>query len=88
MYPFPVGIMADATSDDHDQRLKVLLKEFFDQFFGCFFPAWAGRFDFARVQWLDKEVFLAPPRGDKRVLDLVAKVPLKPGPAPPRPAPA
>ena len=38
---------------DHDQRLKVLLKEFFEQFFQCFFPAWAARFDFADVTWLD-----------------------------------
>src|SRR5947208_815691 len=45
---------------DHDQRLKVLLKEFFEQFFRCFFPAWAARFDFGDITWLDKEVFLAP----------------------------
>src|SRR5262249_10920875 len=59
------------TTPDHDQRLKVLLKEFFEQFFLCFFPAWAARFDFGDVTWLDKEVFLAPPQGEKRQLDLV-----------------
>src|SRR5947209_2931335 len=64
---------------DHDQRLKVLLKEFFEQFFRCFFPHWAEHFDFAAVSWLDKEVFLAPPQGEKRQLDLVARVPLRPG---------
>jgi hypothetical protein len=39
----------------------MLLKEFFAQFLGCFFPDWAARFEFAGIDWLDKEVFLAPP---------------------------
>jgi hypothetical protein len=69
---------------DHDQRLKVLLKEFFEQFFRCFFPAWAARFDFGDVTWLDKEVFLAPPQGERRHLDLVARVGLRPGTPPPQ----
>src|SRR6185437_5387295 len=34
------------------------------------------------IDWLDKELFLAPPRGEKRQLDLVARLKLKPG-APP-----
>jgi hypothetical protein len=71
--------MPDPTAPDHDQRLKVLLKEFFAQFFACFFPAWAQRFDFTDVTWLDKEVFLAPPQGEKRQLDLVARLRLRPG---------
>jgi hypothetical protein len=53
--------MAESSSEDHDQRLKVLLKEFFEQFFLCFFPRWAERFDFGDVIWIDKELFLAPP---------------------------
>jgi hypothetical protein len=69
---------------DHDQRLKVLLKEFFAQFFLCFFPAWAERFDFTAIDWLDKELFLAPPQGEKRQLDLVAKLRLREGAPPPR----
>jgi hypothetical protein len=75
--------MPDSSAPDHDQRLKVLLKEFFGQFFLCFFPAWADRFDFPSVEWLDKEVFLAPPQGEKRQLDLVAKLRLRPGAPPP-----
>jgi hypothetical protein len=75
--------MPDSSAPDHDQRLKVLLKEFFDQFFRCFFPEWADRFDFTSVEWLDKEVFLAPPQGEKRQLDLVAKLHLRPGAPPP-----
>src|SRR5262245_60685294 len=63
---------------DHDQRLKVLLKEFYEQFFLCFFPLWATRFDFRDITWLDKELFLAPPHGEKRQLDLVAKLRVRP----------
>ena len=48
---------------DHDQRFKSLLKTFFAEFFQAFFPAWADRFDFARVDWLEQEVFTDPPRG-------------------------
>jgi hypothetical protein len=75
--------MPDSSAPDHDQRLKVLLKEFFGQFFLCFFPEWGQRFDFTSVEWLDKEVFLAPPQGEKRQLDLVAKLRLRPGAPPP-----
>src|SRR2546430_16134176 len=58
--------MPPPAGSDHDQRLKVLLKEFFEAFFLCFFPAWAARFEFLDVDWLDKELFLAPPQGEKR----------------------
>ena len=50
----------------------------------CFFPDWADRFDFGEIDWLDKELFLAPPRGERRQLDLVARLKLKPGAPPPR----
>ncbi|MGO9918507.1 MAG: DUF4351 domain-containing protein [Isosphaeraceae bacterium] len=69
---------------DHDQRLKVLLKEFFEAFFVCVFPAWAPRFEFGEIDWLDKELFLAPPQGEKRQLDLVARLRLRAGAPPPR----
>src|SRR5262245_40488013 len=74
--------MSQSAGPDHDQRLKVLLKEFFEAFFLGFFPAWADRFEFASIDWLDKELFLAPPQGEKRQLDLVARLRLRPG-APP-----
>jgi hypothetical protein len=61
---------------DHDQRFKLLLKEFFAEFLTLFFPERAARFDFGRVEWLDKEVFPDPPQGDVLVLDLVARLPL------------
>jgi hypothetical protein len=73
---------------DHDQRFKSLLKAFFAEFFQAFFPAWADRFDFARVDWLEQEVFVDPPRGKRRSLDLVARLPLRPGVPPPEPASA
>ena len=76
--------MPQSAAPDHDQRLKVLLKEFFEAFFRCFFPAWAERFEFLDIDWLDKEVFLAPPQGEKRQLDLVARLKLRPGAPPPR----
>jgi hypothetical protein len=76
--------MPEPDAPDHDQRLKVLLKEFFEQFFLCFLPVWATRFDFGAVNWLDKELFLAPPQGEKRHLDLLARLRLRPGVPPPR----
>src|SRR5262249_30432569 len=78
-------IMAAPAAPDHDQRLKVLLKEFFEQFFLCFFPAWAARFDFTAIDSLDNEPFLARPPGEKRHLDVVAGLRLRPGVPPPRP---
>jgi hypothetical protein len=60
--------------DDHDQRLKTLLREFLPEFFALFFPDWAARFDFPGTEFLDQEAFLDPPQGEKRVLDVVAKV--------------
>src|ERR1700722_8771446 len=76
--------MPASPAPDHDQRLKVLLKEFFEQFLLCFFPTLAARFDFREITWLDKEVFLAPPQGEKRQLDLVARLGLQPGIPPPQ----
>ena len=64
---------------DHDQRFKSLLTAFFAEFFQVFFPAWADRFGFSRVDWLEQEVFTDPPRAERRSLDLVARLPLRPG---------
>jgi hypothetical protein len=80
--------MPDPETTDHDQRLKVLLKEFFEQFLRCYFPDWARRFDFTELTWLDKEVFLAPPQGEKRQLDLVGRLRLRPQEPPPEAGPA
>ena len=79
--------MPRSDAPDHDQRLKVLIKEFFHAFFLCFFPNWAARFEFVDIDWLDKELFLAPPHGEKRQLDLVARLRLRPGAPQPRRGP-
>ena len=62
---------------DHDQRFKLLIQEFFGDFLDLFFHQWAERLDTSQVEWLDKEVFLDPPQGEKGVLDLVAKLPTR-----------
>jgi hypothetical protein len=59
---------------DHDQRFKALLEEFFAEFFRLFLPEWAGRFDFNSLEWLREEVFTDPPEGERRLLDLVARL--------------
>ena len=69
--------------DDHDQRFKTLLREFLPEFFTLFFADWAKRFDFRGIEWIEQEAFLDPPGGEKRILDVVAKVPtLEPVPNP------
>ncbi|VAX38012.1 hypothetical protein MNBD_PLANCTO02-1046, partial [hydrothermal vent metagenome] len=61
-------------TSDHDQRFKLLLKEFLPEFFQLFFPEWAKQFEFDQTEWLDTEAFSDPPQGDRRMLDLVAKL--------------
>jgi len=67
---------------DHDQFFKRLMHLFLREFFELFFEAWLDRFDFARVEWLEQEVFPDPPRGEKRVVDLLAKIATVPGDPP------
>ena len=59
---------------DHDQRFKVLIREFFADFLRLFFAEWAARVNLASVQWLDKEVLPNPPEGSRHLLDLVARI--------------
>jgi len=68
---------------DHDQRFKTLIVEFFREFLFLFFPAWAERFDLTAVDWLTQEVFPDPPQGERRALDLVCRLRLRPGVPPP-----
>lgn len=63
--------------DDHDQRFEALLREFLPEFVELFLPEFAPRLDFTGTEWLDQEAFLDPPGGEKRVLDVVAKVPTR-----------
>ena len=77
--------MSTKEQADHDQRLKSLLVEFFREFLTCFFPVWAERFDFEVIDWLTQEVFPDPPQGERRLLDLVCRLRLKPDVPPPFP---
>jgi hypothetical protein len=61
-------------SDDHDQRFKELIREFFPDFLRLFFADWAARFDLSAVEWVEKELLPDPPDGERHILDLVAKV--------------
>ena len=60
---------------EHDQRFKTLLREFLPEFLRLFFPERAEAFDLDRIEWLDKELFAAPPHGETFRLDLLAKLP-------------
>jgi hypothetical protein len=77
--------MAPHEPPDHDQRFKTLIVEFFREFLFLFFPAWAERFDLSAVDWLPQEVFTDPPQGERRALDLVCRLRLRPGVPPPFP---
>ncbi len=59
---------------DHDQRFKTLIREFFGDFLRLFFADWAARLDTEHVEWLDKEMLPDPPDGPRTVLDLVARL--------------
>jgi hypothetical protein len=69
---------------DHDQFFNRLMHLFLREFMELFFPDWVDRFDFDRVEWLEQEVFPDPPKGEKRVVDVLAKLPTIPA-DPPRP---
>jgi hypothetical protein len=57
----------------HDQLFKDLLRAFFQEFMELFFPDVAARLDFARITFLDKELFTDLPEGEQRDADLVAE---------------
>ncbi len=59
---------------EHDQRLKTLLKEFLADLLALLFPQWIGRFLFSANPWLEQEVLVDPPHGERREIDLVARL--------------
>lgn len=61
---------------DHDQRMKGAVQQFLPEFVALAVPEWGGRFDLSAPAWLPQEVFLDPPQGERRLLDLVARVPV------------
>jgi hypothetical protein len=60
--------------NDHDQRWKNLLKEFFAEFLGEFFAPYTAGLNLNPQEWLDKELFPDPPRGEVQYVDLVARL--------------
>lgn len=62
---------------DHDQRFKTLIREFFADFMSLFFSDWAAMVDCEAAEWLEQEAFPDPPEGPRRVMDLVARLPLR-----------
>ena len=69
--------------EDHDQRFKELLELGLVELVDAVLPRWKARFAWTQAIWLRQEVFPDPPAGDRRFIDLVAKVPaLKPLPHP------
>src|SRR4051794_6367563 len=65
------------STKDNDQLLKRLLKEFFEDFVTLVAPEEAKHLALAKREMLEQEQFTDLPRGDRRTLDLVAKVPRK-----------
>ena len=61
--------------EDHDQRFKTIIREFFADFLNLFFADWAKRLDLTRIEWLTQELLPDPPAGDRHLVDLVAKLP-------------
>ena len=67
---------------DHDQFFKRLMRLFLRDFFEVFYPEWAGRLRFDQAEWVEQEVFPNPPRGEKRVVDILVKIPIIPADPP------
>lgn len=65
----------------HDQRFKLMLREFFPELLHLAVPDRADAFDCATLAWLDQEQFLDPPTGRNVVLDLVARLEMTRPPA-------
>jgi hypothetical protein len=61
----------------YDQLFKGLLRAFFSDFITLISPHAAEHLDTAGVTFLDKEFFTDWPRGRRRELDLLARVPLR-----------
>lgn len=67
---------------DHDQFFKRMMHLFLREFFELFFADLVSRFDFDRVEWLEQELFRDPPHGEKRVVDILARLPTVPADPP------
>ena len=58
----------------HDQLFKDILRSFFRDFLGLFYPEVEKRLDFDTLRFLDKEVFTSLPEGSSREVDVLAEL--------------
>jgi hypothetical protein len=63
----------------YDQLFKGLLRTFFGDFLALVSPQAAENLDVGRAIFLDKELFTDWPRGQRRELDLLARIPVRTG---------
>ena len=59
----------------HDQLAKTLITAFYADFLALVAPESARRLRLGEASFLDKELFTDQPTGDRRELDLLARVP-------------
>jgi hypothetical protein len=63
------------TQEDHDQRWKEAVKSKFSEAIGLLAPAWVPWFVFPKLEWIQQEIFPDPPKGQRRSIDILAKIP-------------
>ena len=61
--------------EDHDQRLKEAVKSKFSDAIDLMLPTWLPLFDFPKLEWIEQEIFPDPPKGSRRSIDILAKLP-------------
>src|SRR5699024_3208450 len=62
---------------DHDRLFKELIQTFFREFIEVFFPEESAHIDFSSVTFLEQEVFTDIVEGERRQIDILAKVKMK-----------
>lgn len=62
---------------DYDQLCKTLLQTMFADFMRLFFPQVAEQLILDSPEWLPTGMLIAPPEGERRYPDLIAKVRLR-----------
>jgi hypothetical protein len=61
----------------HDQLVKEILRVFFADFLSLVLPGTARRLRLGKQELLDKELFTDWPRGKRREVDLLARIPVR-----------
>ena len=63
------------SQEDHDQRLKEAVKSKFADAIELLLPEWVPLFDYAKIEWIEQEIFPDPPKGERQAIDILAKLP-------------